>query len=133
MRKLLAVSAFGAVSLAQATGPAGAWTGRFLPKTPVLPPSAPVSARAKLASDLAMIKKGRMSLLMKPDGTYTMHIVGLPMLGKPDSTGAWRQSGGAVEMVQTGAPKGVKPLRLAYTEQKMVLQMGPNARFEFTR
>ena len=116
-----------------AAGPAGAWTGRFLPKTPVLPAGAPPAQKAKLAAELKMVQTGRMHLAMKPNGTYTMHIVGLPMLGKPDSTGTWRQSGAFVEMVQTGAPAGARPLRLAYTQKKMTLQLGPGTRFEFTR
>lgn len=132
--RLVASSAlFVLAGAALAVGPVGAWTGRFLPKTPTLSPSAPAAAKARLAADLAMIKSGRMHLVMKPDGTYTMHIVGLPMLGKADSVGTWKQSGAVVEMLETGAKKGVPPLRLAYAERKMTLQLGPNTRFEFTR
>ena len=112
--------------------PVGAWTGRFLPKTPILPPSAPASAKARLASDLAMIKTGRMHLTLKADHTYTMHLVGLPMLGKTDSTGTWSQAGTFVDMRQTGAPKDARPLHLAYADKTMTLVQG-NARFEFTR
>ena len=112
--------------------PVGVWIGRFLPKTPVLPPSAPASAKARLASDLAMIRTGRMHLMLKADHTYAMHIVGLPMLGKPDSTGTWSQAGNFVDMRQAGAPQGARPLHLAYTDKTMSLTQG-NARFEFTR
>ena len=131
-RTLTAIAVLLLVAAAHAVGPVGAWTGRFVPKVPTLPPGAPAAQRAKLAADLATIKTGRLHLVMKPDHTYTMHIVGLPMLGKPDSAGTWTQSGAFVDMVETGKAKGTRPLHLAYTEKRMSLGLG-NAQFVFVR
>ena len=133
MKLTLFAALFPLAVVVHASGPAGAWSGRFLPTIPTLPANAPAAVKAKLAADLALIKTGRMHLTLKPDGGYTMHIVGLPMLGKPDSTGTWKQNGAFVDLAETGAPKGARPLHLAYTERKMTLQYSPKTRFEFTR
>ena len=98
----------------------------------MLPPNAPASARAKLASDLALIKTGRMHLTVKPDHTYAMRIVGLPMLGNGTTTGTWKQKGAFVDMVEAGKPKGTIPVHLALSERKMLLAMA-HAQFVFTR
>ena len=135
MNRTLALPAlFALVGTASAASPVGAWTGRFLPKTPVLPANAPAARKAKLAADLATIKTGRMHLVLKADHTYTMHIVGLPMLGTPDTKGTWSQRGAFVDMVQSGAPKSARPLHLAYTDRRMDLSLGGGeTRFVFVR
>ena len=121
-------------ALAHAANPVGNWTGRILVKTPVFPAGYPAAQKADTLAKIAAVGKGRMNLVLKPDHTYTMHNVGLPFMGKPDTSGTWTQKGASVQLLQGGRADHQGPLLLDPSGKRMGLTLGKSgAQIVFTR
>ena len=120
--------------VAHAANPVGKWTGRFIVKTPVYPAGFPAARKAQIAAQIAAVQKGRMDLVLKTDHTYTMHNIGLPMMGKADTSGTWTQKGANVQLVQKGAGASHQgALILDATGKRMSVTLGQSqARIIFT-
>ena len=136
MRRLLPIAGLLPLAvLAHGANPVGKWTGRFIVKAPVYPAGFPAARKAQIAAQIATVQKGRIELVLKADHTYTMHNVGLPMMGKPDKSGTWTQKGAGVRLVQKGSGASHQvALVLDPTGKRMSLTLGKSqAQVVFTR
>ena len=136
MKSRSAITAAGLLlaAVASAATPVGTWTGKFLIKMPVLPPTMPTPQRTKILGMLNEMKAGKLILTMKADKTYTMTAVGMPSFPKSVNKGVWSQTGDTVNVTDAKPGSKAQAFKMSKDGRSMVYTLpADKGAMRFTR
>lgn len=96
-----------AVQAAAAGNAAGIWKGRIVVDFSKMQKTATAEQQKMINAQVEAVKKIAVTIVLKPNGTYTSSTTGLPGATKPkEDGGTWKQSGNKVTFTASKPTQG---------------------------